>query len=60
MKRYQIEQTDKAGNTIAIVSGMGRNRGTLDSHCFSRSTARRWLREIKRLHPGNSYTISEA
>lgn len=60
MKRYQIEQTDKAGNHIATVSGIGRNRGTLDTQCFTRSTARRWLREMRRIHPGNSYAIAEA
>lgn len=33
---YEIEEIDAAGRTIATISGIGRNRGTLDTAAHSR------------------------
>lgn len=56
--KFQIEEIDNAGNFIARISGMGRNRGTWDSACNSRRTAQRWLAKLRKLHPSRKFTIA--
>jgi hypothetical protein len=49
--RYQIVERNCRGLLLWSVAGLGRNRGTWDSTCSSRSTARRWLRQLRKEFP---------
>lgn len=54
---YQIVELTSRGMRFAAVAGLGRNRGTWDTTCASRSTARRWLRQLRKEHPCRHWTI---
>ena len=56
MTRYNVIQRTKTGEFVAIVSGMGRNRGTWDSD-HSRSAAYRHARQCRQDDPANHYTV---
>lgn len=54
---FYIEQVDHSGALIAVISGMGRNRGTWDSAANSLRTAQRWLSQLRKENPTNLYRI---
>ena len=45
------------GEFIGIVSGMGRNAGTLDSTARSKRTAQRWAKQCRRDDPKSTYRV---
>lgn len=56
-KPYYVEELDANGSLIGIISGIGRNKGTWDSACYSLATARRWLREMRSDFPSRFFQI---
>ena len=56
MPRYNVIQRTPSGEFVAIVSGMGRHRGTWDSD-HSRSAAYRHARQCRQDDPTNRYTV---
>lgn len=56
MTRYNVVQRTPTGEFVAVVSGMGRNRGTWDSD-HSRSAAYRHARTLRQYDPINRYTV---
>ena len=53
---HYVTQRTKAGKFIAIISGLGRNRGTLDA-AHSAATARRHARRLRKSDPAHNYTV---
>lgn len=53
---YQVVQYTHGGQFRAVISGLGRNRGTWDS-CHSRRTARRHAKRLRAEHPGFAYRV---
>jgi len=47
------------GVLIGTVSGMGRNKGTQDTAAYTRSTAQRWARQLRKDNtaPGLTYKV---
>ena len=54
---YCVEQYDKTGAFVGVVSGLGRNRGTWDSE-HSKRTAQRYAALLRKEKPGYRFTVS--
>jgi len=57
--RYVVIETDADTGRVAIVSGMGRNRGTWDAD-HGRRRAQHYARQLRAEKPRNTYAVSEA
>ena len=55
-QEWQVCQYIK-GEFVGIVSGMGRNAGTLDSAAKSKRTAQRWAKQCRMDDPKSTYTV---
>lgn len=56
-KPYYIEEVDTNGKIVATISGIGRNQGTWDAACYTLSTAKRWLKEMRSKFPQRFFQI---
>lgn len=55
MEYYIAEK--RWGITIAVMSGMGRNKGTWDACAKSKRTAYRWLKQIRAMYPERKFAV---
>lgn len=56
---FYVEKHSKDGQFLGVVSGMGRNAGTLDSDAKSIRTAQRWAKLLREEDKENRYTVVE-
>lgn len=54
--RFQVAMYDPSGMFVAVVSGMGRNRGTWDSE-HGRSAAYTHAAQLRKDQPGFVYRV---
>lgn len=55
---YHVVRLTLAGDFIAVISGMGRNIGTLDAG-HSRRTAIKWAKACQAQDPAYLYTVEK-
>lgn len=55
---YCVEKFSSIGEFMGLMSGMGRNKSTLDYYAKSLRTAQRWAAECRISDKDNRYYIS--
>ena len=56
-KSFYIEAVSPTGQVVAVISGIGKNKGTWDAACYTLSTAKRWLRNMRAEFPSRLFQI---
>ena len=55
---YSVVKYTKSGKFVATISGMGRNKGTLD-HSHSKRTAQRHAAALRRKDKSHDFKVEE-
>lgn len=56
-ERYCVVEVTPQGKFVAVISGMGRNKGTWDASTDSRRTAQRWAAQLRREYPDSRFRV---